>query len=291
MESGIYKIVNTATGKCYVGSAKNFTKRWARHFKDLRNGAHSSIKLQRSYDKHGETVFIPQIIEELEYSKDQIIEREDYWMARLDSKSNGYNIASASFGDVLSNHPNRTEIIKKISNSINDNISNMTQHERNEKFGQPGKLNGMFGRTHTEETITKINNNRTSWANVHKGTPLHELLGNEVADKIKKSVSTANKNNKYWLGKIHTEETKEKISNSKKGKKASPEAIELNRQAQLRRWANIRANNKLPSITVDGVNYNSIKTASEILGVSVKTLRNRANNPNFKNVIIHSELT
>ena len=42
MASGIYKIVNTITGKCYVGSAKDFEKRWARHFNDLKSGTHSS---------------------------------------------------------------------------------------------------------------------------------------------------------------------------------------------------------------------------------------------------------
>lgn len=53
MKSGIYQIKNTLNGKVYVGSAKDFEKRWKRHFKDLENGVHSSIKFQRSFNKHG----------------------------------------------------------------------------------------------------------------------------------------------------------------------------------------------------------------------------------------------
>lgn len=32
MNSGIYKIVNTLNGKCYVGSTKDFQKRWKKTF-------------------------------------------------------------------------------------------------------------------------------------------------------------------------------------------------------------------------------------------------------------------
>ncbi|AVH86064.1 hypothetical protein F1_0237 [Escherichia phage vB_EcoM_F1] len=33
MKSGIYQIKNTLNNKVYVGSAKDFEKRWKRHFK------------------------------------------------------------------------------------------------------------------------------------------------------------------------------------------------------------------------------------------------------------------
>lgn len=53
MKSGIYQIKNTLNNKVYVGSAKDFEKRWKRHFKDLEKGCHSSIKLQMSFNKYG----------------------------------------------------------------------------------------------------------------------------------------------------------------------------------------------------------------------------------------------
>lgn len=263
MESGIYKIVNTITGKCYVGSAKNFTKRWARHFKDLRNGAHSSIKLQRSYNKYGESVFIPQIIEELEYTKDKIIERENYWMTELDSKANGYNIASASFGDNLSHHPNRTEIIKKISSSINGNISKMTASERKEKFGQYGESNGMFGKTHTDETkrlLSKIN-----IGNSHRrGKKLtNEDTRAKLSEIAKLRVGELNP----FHGRSHSEESKAKMSESAKGR---------------------RNTSCHKAVVVDGVEYACLNDATATTGIKPTTIwhRCRSENKKFKDTYL-----
>ena len=124
MKSGIYQIKNTLNGKVYVGSAKDFEKRWKRHFKDLENGVHSSIKFQRSFNKHG-NVFECSVLEEIPYEKDLIIERENFWIKELNSKINGYNIADASFGDVLSNHPLKEEIAKKRAETVKAKLENV----------------------------------------------------------------------------------------------------------------------------------------------------------------------
>lgn len=151
MNSGIYKIVNVLNGKTYVGSTKDFQKRWKEHFNDLEKQRHSSIKLQRSYNKHGRNVFVCEIIEEIPYEKDKILEREQYWIDTLNSKENGYNIADASFGDILTNHPLREEIINKIKKTLKDKNGAMSEEERKEKWGKPGDKNGMYGRHRTEE--------------------------------------------------------------------------------------------------------------------------------------------
>lgn len=54
---GIYKIVNSATGGCYVGQSQNVRKRVAEHFRLLRADAHCNRKLQHSFNKHGEQNF------------------------------------------------------------------------------------------------------------------------------------------------------------------------------------------------------------------------------------------
>ena len=53
MNSGIYKITSPS-GKCYIGSAMNFSKRWYMHLNLLRKGGHHSPVLQNAYDKYGE---------------------------------------------------------------------------------------------------------------------------------------------------------------------------------------------------------------------------------------------
>ena len=57
MTSGIYQIVNSATGKAYVGSALDLRKRKNSHWHALRNGGHHSSKLQRAWLKYGREAF------------------------------------------------------------------------------------------------------------------------------------------------------------------------------------------------------------------------------------------
>lgn len=220
MNSGIYKIVNTLNGKCYVGSTKDFQKRWKKHFNDLEKQQHSSIKLQRSYNKHGRNAFVCEIIEEIPYEKDKILEREQYWIDTLKTKENGYNIADASFGDVLTNHPLREEIIDKIKKTIHSNLNDMTKEERKEKWGRPGDKNGMYGRHRTEEEkqhLSEINNGRPSKL---KGIPLtEEHKRNLSKSRIEKGVAKGEKNPFY--GKHHSEETKRRISEKNKGRRPS----------------------------------------------------------------------
>lgn len=215
MNSGIYKIVNTLNGKVYVGSTKDFQKRWRKHFNDLEKQQHSSIKLQRSYNKHGKDVFVCEIIEEIPYEKDKILEREQYWIDTLNSKENGYNIADASFGDCLTNHPQREEIISKIKKTLKDKNSAMSAEERKEKWSQPGVKNGMYGRHRTEEEkrhLSEINKGRPS---IFKGKHHSEETKRKLSE-IRKGKNTGEKNPFY--GKHHSDETKKHISEMNKGK-------------------------------------------------------------------------
>ena len=82
-----------------------------------------------------------------------------------------------------------------------------------------GKNNGMYGKTHTPEAIVKI---------IERNRIHREKYGHS------------------FLGKIHSEETKKKMSESKMGeknpwfgKKHSPETIEKMRKAALNRGRNL----------------------------------------------------
>lgn len=109
MKSGIYKIVNKLNNKYYLGSSKNFHVRKLKHFNELRKGKHHNIYLQRAFNKYGEENFEFIILEECENT----FEREQELLNNLDLKL-CYNVSlSASGGDLIKNHPNREEIIKK----------------------------------------------------------------------------------------------------------------------------------------------------------------------------------
>jgi group I intron endonuclease len=54
---GIYKLVNTATGQCYVGQSQRIQKRIKEHFRLLRHKKHPNSHLQLAYNKYGPECF------------------------------------------------------------------------------------------------------------------------------------------------------------------------------------------------------------------------------------------
>ncbi len=50
-KSAVYKIVNTETEECYVGSSKNVHKRLRNHFSQLRTNKHINKRLQENYNQ------------------------------------------------------------------------------------------------------------------------------------------------------------------------------------------------------------------------------------------------
>ncbi len=99
---GIYRIVNTKTGKSYVGQTKGpkgFSGRWTDHRTNLKNNKHHSIHLQRSYNRHGPELFFFEILEVCDRAKD-LRQAEDFWMKEFDSIRNGYNIVGYTEDDL-----------------------------------------------------------------------------------------------------------------------------------------------------------------------------------------------
>lgn len=198
MNSGIYQIRNKITNKVYVGSAKDFSKRWARHFLDLEKGKHCSIKLQRSYNKHG-NVFECSILEEIPYEKELIIERENFWISKLSSKENGYNIADASFGDILSNHPLKEQIIEKRNATIKANMEALGVEGRKHRYGKSGDKNGRWNPENHKFCICGVRIPHASQT-------------------CAKCRDRSGKNNPFF-GKEHTEKFKKEQSERRKGVK------------------------------------------------------------------------
>lgn len=64
VRSCIYKISFTGSLNLYIGSTLNFSRRKRQHIHLLRSGSHTSVHLQRAYDKYGESSLIFDIIEE-----------------------------------------------------------------------------------------------------------------------------------------------------------------------------------------------------------------------------------
>lgn len=190
MKSGIYKILNTVTGKFYIGSAVDIVKRWREHSYFLNHSSHKNKHLQYAWDKYCSVSFKFEIIEFCE--KDKLIEREQYWITFTNccNREIGYNL-NPTAGNMLG-FKHSKETIEKLKARIytEEMKANMSKRQMGKKFSEETKL---------------------KWSEQRKGRI--------VSEKIKAQVSVVHK------GKITSEKTKALISIANRGRKISPEAI------------------------------------------------------------------
>lgn len=92
VKTGIYKITCIVNGKIYIGSSIDIARRFREHRSRLKMQTHSSVHLQRSWNKHGKDKFLFSIIEECD--QNNLIEREQYWIDELKPylKDIGFNM-------------------------------------------------------------------------------------------------------------------------------------------------------------------------------------------------------
>lgn len=96
IKSGIYKILNTKNGKCYIGSAVYIATRIATHRSSLRKNKHQSRHLQASWNKYGGWFFEFIILERCE--KDKLVEREQFYIDTLKPEYNKRPKAASNVG-------------------------------------------------------------------------------------------------------------------------------------------------------------------------------------------------
>jgi group I intron endonuclease len=243
---GIYKIENLVNGKRYYGSSKNIDKRWSDHKNQLRAGKHGNYYLQRAWVKYGEDKFSFEIIEEC--MVETLLEREQHYL----NMSPEYNIGNkSSGGDNLSKNPKRNEIIDKMSNSIRKRYDSMTEQERKEKHSQPMNENpnwkGGASIRFCEECGVRISQG-----------------ANRCKDHI---VYDRQCEKNPFFGKNHSEETKKKMSENRKGKKPT----------------------NMKKVTIDNIIYESLAEASLQTGVPAPTIlwRIKSKNKKYENYQSH----
>ncbi len=183
MTIGIYCITNTLTNRRYIGSSKNIETRFNRHVMMLNNNIHHNMFLQRDFNKNCSSIedLSFDIIEECEQSK--LIELEDYY---INNFKNLYNMGPARGGDIISNHPNKDDIIKK---SIDVRKSNGT-------YGTPGLPKGItyevfYGEDRAKELKHKLSENAKS-----RTGDKNPFYGKTYTNDTKKIISEANKRRK-----------------------------------------------------------------------------------------------
>jgi transposase/predicted GIY-YIG superfamily endonuclease len=91
----IYRIYNVVNGKSYIGQTIDFKSRKRDHFAKLRSQTHKNKRLQNAYNKYGREAFHIEILEGVT-SKQELNEREIYWIAHFNSYKNGYNMSEGA---------------------------------------------------------------------------------------------------------------------------------------------------------------------------------------------------
>lgn len=216
--SGIYQIINKATGDYYLGSSIDIPKRWSAHRNSMRRDANECRILQNAWNKYGEDSFEFKVIGTCPV--DKLVDLETYMLNDLHP---AYNIAL----DASAPMRGRTHT-----------------EEHKKKIGRSGKTNPFYGRKHTTESLEKMrlakvgkkasDATKAKQSLARRGKPKPESFRAKVAERMKgntygraskgtkRSVETRLKISRARigiqsrLGAVLSEETKQKISISLK---------------------------------------------------------------------------
>lgn len=264
MAAYVYRLVHRPTGKFYIGSTDLMDERKIQHMESLRKGKHQNVRLQRFYDKKGKKGW------EFEIHKVKnrkvAYEHEARLILKHLDNPNLMNIGKGSVGgDNLSRHPDREEIIARMTLSVQSMWDNATPEFRQlHREKHSGQNNGMYGKRHTEKSRKQMSEKRkgkVSWA---KGKTFSDEHRAKIAEHAK--TRTGEKNPFY--GKKHSAESIEKIKLSN----ATRDTSFLDKQRK--------------QISVDGIVYPSMSAAKRATGIAAATLSWRANNtkPEYDNI-------
>ena len=117
MKTGIYKITDLSNNKSYIGQSVNIQRRFLQHLRK------DTIAIDIAINQKGFQNFTFQILEEC--SKEELNEKEQYWIEYYDSFYNGYNAnkgGTASLQQFYFFSKKTIELVKKELKTTNKSI-------------------------------------------------------------------------------------------------------------------------------------------------------------------------
>ncbi len=249
--SGVYKIACTATGKFYIGSAKDIQHRLARHKSDLSRNVHHNALLQRAVNKYGKDMFEFEILEFID-DTESLLKREQYYLDTLNpcDINVGFNLAVEA-GSRLG-VPVTEETKAKISKTLT-------------------------GRKHTEDTKLKM-------SGAHKGKKLPEEHYN------KWQAGKARYVEKYghpMLGREKSKETIEKWRESRKNYKASEETrakMSLKQKGSNNPSAKLDDNKVIAILELHKLKTYKVREIADLFNVSISAIEGIIYNKTWKHI-------
>jgi len=270
----VYEIKNKINGKSYIGQ----------HSSDELGPYWGSGKLiKKAIQKHGIENFERLILESCS-NKEELNEREKYWINEKNTIKSGYNITEGGTGGDLSKFIDYSDEWKEIqrTNTQNywDTITEEELEERSKKVS--GVNNGMFGKVGywsgkklSEETIKKQLASRGSYVgdrnpNWKGGSSLNFCIcGTQISTVNKTCIKCRDTKgtNNHFFGKHHSEETKKTLSEKRKGIKPT----------------------NMKQVSIDDVVYESLAEASRETGIPSPTIlwRIKSNNTKYEKYLYY----
>ena len=114
MDSGIYKITCLTTGKFYIGSSQELTRRKIHHYNRLRANKHGNPHLQNSFNLYGEHDIIFAILEYCD--TDKLLIKEQFYIDQNKGKGILFNVAEIA-GASMRNKRHARSTINKMKKS------------------------------------------------------------------------------------------------------------------------------------------------------------------------------
>lgn len=166
MKSGIYKIINLANGKFYIGSAIDLNHRWKTHIWLLERQKHRNKYLQSAWNLYGSECFNFEIIETC--CKEFLLVREQFYIdiTNCCDRNIGYNLY-------------------KIAGSPQG-------HSRSEAVKEKQRL-AMTGFKHTEASIEKMRKIHSNRSLETKLKLSKSKMGHKVSAETRAKIGLANK--------------------------------------------------------------------------------------------------
>lgn len=142
----IYGILNKLSGKYYIGSAINFSRRKRQHLKMLKEKNHHSYLLQKDWK---ENLFEFIILENVK-EKENLIQREQWWIDNTQSFYNICKIANSSLGI------KRTKETKEKVRQANLGLKHPDWRNKIKSISQGGKNHWTKNKSFSEESKKKM---------------------------------------------------------------------------------------------------------------------------------------
>lgn len=234
----IYKTTNLINGKFYVG-------------KDERNKPDyygSGINLNRAIKKYGKENFIKEVLEYCS-TKEELIEREKYWIKETRAQELGYNIADGGWGGNTYTEETKQRVSQFFKGKYvspetiekRKETRRKREQENPDRYKKTEKRKKAIGDFHRGKEISKEHRERcyeymknfTNYSpeflemqkSENKRGEKNSMWGRKASEETRRKQSEAHKKNpvRYWLGKKQSEEHIRKRTERKKGSKWSDE--------------------------------------------------------------------